>query len=639
MAQIRKIIFHFGAARASVLTALLILLATGCSYISLPSIPWSKAAEPNPTAEALHQEGMTFLANKKYVLAIERFQRIRAEFPFSPQLITAEVKLGEAYYLNKQYPEAISAFKEFQTMHPNNENIPFVVYHLGLAHFDQFTHVDRDQKTTGIAKDYFESVVKNYATSPYSQPAGEKLAKCLGYLAEHEYNVGNFYMKEKNYPAARDRWEEILRRYPGTPLAPRSLYGIAESYRSQKNAVKAALAYEALIQHYPETQLAKDARLQLAQLEKEKEKQDPLALLLMRDHRPSYMPSPNSGGAGVQTAEAPKRDLKDVQLIAKKEVVYEEPGSEKGIFRRVVDTLNPFSSSSSSEENAGSTNGGKKPDPQKESSGFLASLWPFGKGSSDGKRNAAGPRDPELVSKVDESLKEKGIDPGKQNSPLTPPAGDLSAIVPVANTPPPDTAALLSRIDETLNKDGKSVAALPPAPEPDPAFSKAAAAQKTARPEPARPAMPGDLLTSIDQNLRSKGIDVSKSQLPALPSSPTASKAETQPVKSTVELNPKLPVEKGPFFLERGEVRVQDLGKAEEEKQKAETQKIAEPIQELPRSVVSGPAPHAKHEPPELKPVDKKRSSEPEDEESKGVLDQLREQAETIGNILNPFKW
>src|SRR3972149_119883 len=152
--------------------AIFIFLLPGCSSISLPSLPswpWSTpATQPNATAEALFDEGTAYLNNKKYALAIDRFQKVKAEYPFSPELVPAELKLAEAYYLNKQYPEAAAAFKEFQTMHPSNENIPLVLYHLGLVHFEQFTSSDRYQKVTEIAKGYFEQVVKNHANSPYA---------------------------------------------------------------------------------------------------------------------------------------------------------------------------------------------------------------------------------------------------------------------------------------------------------------------------------------------------------------------------------------------------------------------------------------------------------------------------------------
>src|SRR5216684_2586344 len=139
--------------------------AAGCSSVSLPSLPslpsmpWSNSAvKPDPSAEALFEEGMRAFNEKKYVRAIDAFTKIKTDHPFSPLVTETELKIADAYYLNQQYPEAINAFKEFQSMHPSNENIPFIIYRLGQAHFDQFTSTDREQKNTEIAKGYFETV-------------------------------------------------------------------------------------------------------------------------------------------------------------------------------------------------------------------------------------------------------------------------------------------------------------------------------------------------------------------------------------------------------------------------------------------------------------------------------------------------
>jgi hypothetical protein len=51
----------------------------------------------------------------------------------------------------------------------------------------------------------------------------------------------------------------------------------------------------------------------------------------MRDGRPAT----TTAGAAQETANNEK--LKDVTLTAKTEIVYEEPGEEKGVFRRVAD--------------------------------------------------------------------------------------------------------------------------------------------------------------------------------------------------------------------------------------------------------------------------------------------------------------
>lgn len=329
------------------------IIAAGCSS-SAPSIPWfSSAPKADLTAEGLFEEGTRAFNEKKYVRAIDNFSKLRTDNPFSPLVTQAELKMADAFYLNQQYPESINAFKEFQSMHPTNENMPLVTLRLGQAHFDQFTSTDRDQKTTEIAKGYFETVVTKYPKSPQAAEAQVKLAKAVEYLAEHEFNVAEFYFKQEKYVAARDRFEEIIRKYKDTPTSVKSLFYLGESYRLEKNGVRAALAYEALIQHYPQSKFAAEARTQLAVVEKEK--RDPLALLLMRDRRPGALAAP-------EAKEDPAlAKLRDLNLVAKKDVVHEEPGDEKGFLRRFADKINPFSSSDDDKKQETAKKEEKKP--------------------------------------------------------------------------------------------------------------------------------------------------------------------------------------------------------------------------------------------------------------------------------------
>lgn len=615
--------------------------AASCSSVSLPSLPswpWSTpAVQPNATAEALFEEGMTYFNNKKYALAIDRFQKVKAEFPFSPQLTEAELKVGEAYYLNKQYPEAASAFKEFQTLHPRNENTPFVAYHLGLVHFDQFTSVDRDQKLTAIAKGYFENVIKDYPNSPYVGPAKEKLAKCIEYLSEHEFQIASFYFREKKYRAAIDRLESILRNYRESTATAKALYYLGESYRLEKNTVKATLAYEAFLQYFPEDPLAKTAQGYLSEMAKEK--QDPLAMLLKRDGRPHVAPSlPDAGRE------------KELNLVAKKEVVYEEPGEEKGMFRRVVDTLNPFASSSDKKES-----GSKKiataeeSNKKEESNGFFGSLWrglnPFAR---EENTKIATSRDPQLVNKIDDSLNQRGVDTSAQSLVSKAPASDLPKEVE-ATPPPTNTAELLGQIDTKLSKEGKEAGQLPTPPEAAPFFKAAnTEGQKPvlSRTESAASPNTSGLITGIDEALKRKGVDPTKLETPVKSADAKTDRPGTSGQSSAVssqekiELAPKLTFEKGPLFLGTSEHQGEDKAKEGQASEPSATQpaKSAEPPRDLPQAVMKNPSQPFKEKAPETKVAEKKKAPAEEDE-SKGALEQLKEDLGKLRDILNPFGW
>ena len=583
-------------------------------------MPWSgSAAKADPTAEALFEEGTRNFNDKKYIRAIDSFTKIKTDHPFSPLVTQAELKVADAHYLNEQFPEAINLFKEFQDLHPTSEHLPFVTLRLGQAHFDQFTAVDREQKNTELAKGYFEAVITKYPKSPQAAIAKTKLAQAVEYLAEHEFSAAEFYFKQQKFAAARDRFEEIVRKYRDTPTAVKSLYFLGESYRLEKNGPRATLAYEALIQRYPQSKYAADARTQLALVEKEK--RDPLDLLLMRDRRPGAAPAP-------EVKEDPAlAKLKDLNLVAKNEVVHEEPGAEKSFFRRVTEKINPFSSSSEQKPKTAEELLTKKGNaPKQESSGALTI-----------KSNESKPSG--LIAGVDQSLEQRGIDSQSRQATLKAPAADLPK--PDAAAPAPtDTRALLGSIDANLQKSGTNPSQMPNAPAAAAAFNdsamvQAAVAQAAAANQKTPSAPVNDVLSSIDQKLRAKGVEPAKFEVAPSPAQvKEATVAKPQP--QTVELEPKLTMEKGPLYLSPSET--QPLANAEPVPSSAPSPASEPKPENLSRSLVKGPV-QAQAPVPGQKPAAARTPGAGQDDAPVSAFGQIQQDIEKASKILNPFNW
>src|SRR5688500_4632538 len=621
----------------SVALLLFVSWLAGCS-LSMPSL-WKSTPKSDPTAEALFEEGNRNFNEKRYVRALDSYLKLRSDHPFTPLMTEVELKIADSYYRNQQYPEAINAFKEFQSMHPTNENIPFVVLRLGQAHFDQFTSADRDQKNTEIAKGYFENVITNYPKSPQAAEAKQKLAKALEYLAEHEINVAFFYYQQEKFSAARDRFEEIVRKYKDTPTAVKSLFYLGESYRNEKNSLRATLAYEAVIQHYPQSKFAADARTQLAQVEKEKH--DPLALLLMRDRRPS------AGTVPEVQPDPSLAKLRDLNLVAKTEVVHENPGDEKGFLRRFADKVNPFSSSDNGKKEEPKGDGtieqlAKRSQAQKkeQSSGILASLWPFGSKDSKASPASADPKPSGLVSQIDDSLKQKGIDANARQAALKPPPAELPNTDDLAKPRPAtmNTSALLSAIDGNLKKSGKDGAELPPVPEAAQGFKDIAAAQAVAakpKPSTSQDVQTSGILSSIDQQLKSRAVEPG-----AFVPQPSAAEIKTttaqKPQNRNVEIEPKVALEKGPLYLSPANLPTPENPAASAPTKRPD--EVDRTTKELPsRVLVKGPVqPQATTA---VKPAETRKPSSTPGDEPKGALDQIRQDIENASKVLNPFSW
>jgi len=547
--------------RFGVLALSSLLLFSGCSFGSKSSKPTPKS---NASAEVLLKQGTEYLDKKKYSQAIRQFDRIREEYPFSTQAVEVDLKIARAYHLSKKYSEAEAAYKDFLAMRPTNKEVPYVIYQLGRLHFDQFTTIDRDQKNIETAMGYFARVIKDYPESPDVADAKKKWSQCRRYLAEREYYVGSFYLKEKKYAAAKERFERIVRLYLDTPVGIKALYHLGETYRLENNSVKASLAYEALIKHYPKSEQAKKAQVQLAQLGKVQH--DPLAQLLLHDGRPVYAAGPAANDQQLVANGRPQRSSPAMtnrsafNLAIKKDVIFEESevngdGKKKGFFSRMVGAINPFSSSSD-EKKAG--------DKKSENGTNVAKVNQNGAGKATKATDSAKSETAGLTSEIDAFLKEKGIDGGDSNVASRPPTLDLPQITEEPAPSPASAKAkaaeasakeVLGKVDAGLKKDGKSPAEVP---EPPKLIVKRRSETEKGKKTQSSLFSAG-MLGTIDKKLMKKGIEMPKEGDASITGNMQAATPVSQPTsRPTVELSPRLSRETSPFLINPGKFQLEE---------------------------------------------------------------------------------
>jgi len=192
------------------LAFLLSVWAPGCAW-------WSKS-KPEPTPQALYNNAMKLLINKKYERAAEAFRKIKEEFPLSENTPLVELRIADAVFFDKNYAEAIILYEEFKKLHPLHSEIPYAIYQLGMSHFHQRYSFDRDQTETEKAIEQFRYLIQNFPQSPRAADGQVKMQVCLRQLADHEFYIGNFYFRMKKYKAALGRFEGILKKFPESGL-------------------------------------------------------------------------------------------------------------------------------------------------------------------------------------------------------------------------------------------------------------------------------------------------------------------------------------------------------------------------------------------------------------------------------------
>jgi outer membrane protein assembly factor BamD len=193
----------------SLLTLTLCFLLSGCGIIDHFYLP-----PADDTVQEMFESANDAMRDKNYVQAAEYYSRIKDNFPFSPYAIEAELSLGDAYFLDEKYTEAGEAYRDFETLHPRHEAIPYVLFQLGLSLRKSYVSVDKAASDVTAAIEFFQRLQQSYPNTEYGMRATEEIAACRRLLALREVYIGDVFWNMGNYQASWSRFQYVVDNFP-----------------------------------------------------------------------------------------------------------------------------------------------------------------------------------------------------------------------------------------------------------------------------------------------------------------------------------------------------------------------------------------------------------------------------------------
>ncbi|SKA71039.1 outer membrane protein assembly factor BamD [Desulfobaculum bizertense] len=190
----------------------LIVMLTGCGFLDSYMI-----TPPEDTAQELFESGKESMTDKNYSDAVGFFTKLKDRYPFSPYTPSAELALGDAFFMDEKYEQAADAYMEFEALHPRHEEIPYVLYQIGVSRYKSFSSIDKPLRHVNEAMEYFNRVKENYPDTRYAKEADAYIAGCRQYMADHELYVADFYWRTKEYRAAWLRYQAIADEFKDLP--------------------------------------------------------------------------------------------------------------------------------------------------------------------------------------------------------------------------------------------------------------------------------------------------------------------------------------------------------------------------------------------------------------------------------------
>ncbi len=182
------------------------------------------------TPEEIYFNAKNLFDKKEYILANEKFIELKKLYPLSNEAIQAEIMIGFISYLRMDYDTAILQFQKIINKYPSHKNLDYVYYMRAMCNYEQITHHSLDGKFNELALNDFNQVIKRFPKSEYAKDSRQKIILVKSNKAAKHMEIGRFYLKEKKYTAALNRFKVIVEDYSMTKFTPEALHRMVEAY-------------------------------------------------------------------------------------------------------------------------------------------------------------------------------------------------------------------------------------------------------------------------------------------------------------------------------------------------------------------------------------------------------------------------
>lgn len=194
----------------------------------IKNYPFSTRIEEIIKAE--YEIGMIFysmhegkLMGKEIILEIEKaieiFQAIIENMPYSSIADQAQYMIGLSFKKTEQYTDAVNAFQKLIQEYPTSPLVDKGRYELAQCMYLASRQAAYDQETTDAALEEFKKYSEEAKDAVLRAEAKDTLHRLREKKAKDVYDTAIFYEKQKKWPAARMYYSQVTSEYQDTSYA------------------------------------------------------------------------------------------------------------------------------------------------------------------------------------------------------------------------------------------------------------------------------------------------------------------------------------------------------------------------------------------------------------------------------------
>ena len=225
-------------------------------------------------ADELYAEGLEKLEGRRilglftlinYDAAIESFQAIIDNYPYSEFEQKAQLRIADAYFDDGRYEEALAYYQDFADLHPQHPRVAYALLRAAQCHFNQIGSIEHDQSATYEATAALEKLIREHPYAEETREGEEMMVKLRTRLALNMLHIADFYRDRTHWQSAAARYRRVLDEYPGLGLDARALYRLGVCLQNMRRQDEALRLFHVVVENYSGSPSATRARARIAQ--------------------------------------------------------------------------------------------------------------------------------------------------------------------------------------------------------------------------------------------------------------------------------------------------------------------------------------------------------------------------------------
>lgn len=211
----------------------------------------------------IYNEALVFFEKGQYKKAADGFSEVTQQHPYSIWAKRAHIMGAYVQYLREQYNETILSIESYIRLYPGSDDIEYAYYLRAISYFEQIGDVERDQRISLLALQTLQEVIDRFPDSQYARDATIKIDLTYDQLAGKHMDVGRYYLKNKEYIGAINRFKIVVKDYQTTTHIEEALLRLVEANLALGLNNEAKLVGSVLGHNYPASKWYHDAYAKL----------------------------------------------------------------------------------------------------------------------------------------------------------------------------------------------------------------------------------------------------------------------------------------------------------------------------------------------------------------------------------------